>query len=370
MELLDLLRELRQQGGSDLHLVADSEPRLRLDGQLIAMEMPILTSQDVNRFAQSLLSDEQQELLADTGEWDGAQTMPVVGRFRFHLYTQRGALAMAVRAVSDSVPTVEKLGLPLVVKELMQKPQGLVLVTGPTGSGKSHTLAAMLNQVNQERRAHIVSLEDPIEIFHPNKKSLVSQMEVGSDVPEFHTALKGILRQDPDVVFLGELRDRETIQTALTIAETGHLTVATLHTNSAIQSLTRLISVFPAHQQPEVRIQLSMVLEGILSQRLMPAALGKGRVVALEALILSPAIRNLIREDKLHQVYSAMQTGHAHLGMQTMNQALAKLVNEQVIARELALESTTFPEELTKLLERSWSVGSSSKPLAQLRTMA
>ncbi len=277
---------------------------------------------------------------------------------------------MAVRAVSDSVPTFEELGLPPVVKELMQKPQGLVLVTGPTGSGKSHTLAAMLNQVNQERRAHIVSLEDPIEIFHPNKKSLVSQMEVGSDVPEFYTALKGILRQDPDVVFLGELRDRETIQAALTIAETGHLTVATLHTNSTIQSLTRLISVFPAHQQPEVRIQLSMVLEGILSQRLMPTSIGKGRVLALEALIFSPAIRNLIREDKLHQVYSAMQTGHAQFGMQTMNQALAKLVNEQVIARELALESTTFPEELRKLLERSWPVRSSSKPLAQLRTMA
>ncbi len=370
MELLDLLCELRQQGASDLHLVADSEPRLRLDGLLTPMEMPRLTSQDVSRFAQSLLSDEQQELLAATGEWDGAQTIPGVGRFRFHLYTQRGALAMAVRAVSDSVPTVEELGLPSVVKELMQKPHGLVLVTGPTGSGKSHTLAAMLNQVNQERRVHIVSLEDPIEIVHPNKKGLVSQLEVGSDVLEFHTALKGILRQDPDVVFLGELRDRETIQAALTIAETGHLTVATLHTNSAIQSLTRLISVFPAHQQPEVRIQLSMVLEGILSQRLMPAAIRKGRVVALEALILSPAIRNLIREDKLHQVYSAMQTGHAQFGMQTMNQALAKLVNERVIVRELALESTTFPEELIKLLERSWHGRSSSKSFDQLRTMA
>lgn len=370
MELLNLLGELRQQGASDLHLVADSEPRLRLDGQLTPMEMPRLTSQDVSRFAQSLLTDEQQEMLAVTGQWDGAHTISSVGRFRFHLYTQRGSLAMAVRAVSDAVPTFEELGLPSVVKELMHKPQGLILVTGPTGSGKSHTLAAMLNQVNQERRAHIVSLEDPIEIFHPNKKSLVSQLEVGSDVPEFHTALKGILRQDPDVVFLGELRDRETIQAALTMAETGHLTVATLHTNSAIQALTRLISVFPADQQQEVRGQLSMMLEGILSQRLMPVAVGRGRVLALEVLILSPAIRNLIREDKLHQVYSMMQTGHAQFGMQTMNQALADLVNQQVVARELALESTTFPEELTKLLERSWSVRSSSKSLAQLRTMA
>jgi twitching motility protein PilT len=361
MELLDLLGELRQQGGSDLHLVAESVPRLRVDGHLKAMEAPILTSQDLSRLAESLLSEEQQGQLAESGEWDGAHTMPVVGRFRFHLYTQRGSLAMAVRAVSDSVPSLEELGLPSVVERLMQKSQGLVLVTGPTGSGKSTTLAAMLDQVNQERRAHIVSLEDPIELLHSHKKSLVSQLEVGSDVQDFQAALKGILRQDPDVVFLGELRDRETIQAALTMAETGHLTVATLHTNSAIQSLTRLISVFPAHQQPEVRVQLSMVLEGILSQRLVPRWEGTGRVLALEILILSPAIRNLIREDKLHQVYSMMQTGQVQYGMQTMNQALAEFVSQKAIACELAMELTTFPEELTKLLERSGRVRSSPK---------
>ena len=367
MELLDLLRELREQGGSDLHLVADSVPRLRVDGHLRPMEAPILTSQDLSRLAESLLTEEQQGQLAESGEWDGAHTVPVVGRFRFRLYTQRGSLAMAVRAVPDSVASLEELGLPPVVKGLMQKSQGLVLVTGPTGSGKSTTLAAMLDQVNQERRAHIVSLEDPIELLHPNKKSLVSQLEVGSDVQDFQVALKGILRQDPDVVFLGELRDRETIQAALTMAETGHLTVATLHTNSAIQSLTRLISVFPAHQQPEVRIQLSMVLEGILSQRLVPRWERTGRVLALEILILSPAIRNLIREDKLHQVYSMMQTGQAQYGMQTMNHALADLVSQKVIAWESAMELTTFPEELTKLLERSGRVRSS--PLAQIRPM-
>ncbi len=367
MELLDLLRELRQQGGSDLHLVAESVPRLRVDGHLRPMEAPILTSQDLSRLAESLLSEEQQGQLAESGEWDGAHTVPVVGRFRFHLYTQRGSLAMAVRAVSDSVSSLEELGLPPVAKGLMQKSQGLVLVTGPTGSGKSTTLAAMLDQVNQERRAHIVSLEDPIELLHSHKKSLVSQLEVGSDVQDFQVALKGILRQDPDVVFLGELRDRETIQAALTMAETGHLTVATLHTNSAIQSLTRLISVFPAHQQPEVRVQLSMVLEGILSQRLVPRWEGTGRVLALEILILSPAIRNLIREDKLHQVYSMMQTGQAQYSMQTMNQALAEFVSQKAIACELAMELTTFPEELTKLLERSGRVRSS--PLAQLRPM-
>jgi len=369
MELLDLLRELRQQGGSDLHLVADSVPRLRVDGHLRPMDASRLTSQDLSRLAESLLTEEQQRLLAESGEWDGAHTLPVVGRFRFHLYTQRGSLAMAVRAVSDSVPSLEELGLPPVAKGLMQKSQGLVLVTGPTGSGKSTTLAAMLDQVNQERRAHIVSLEDPIELLHPHKKSLVSQLEVGSDVQDFQVALKGILRQDPDVVFLGELRDRETIQAALTMAETGHLTVATLHTNSAIQSLTRLISVFPAHQQPEVRVQLSMVLEGILSQRLLPRWKGAGRVLALEILILSPAIRNLIREEKLHQVYSMMQTGQAQYGMQTMNQALADLVSQKVIACELAMELTTLPEELVKLLERSGRVRSSPKSLAQLRPM-
>ena len=370
MELLDLLRELRQQGGSDLHLMADSVPRLRVDGHLRPMEGPRLTSEDLSRLVESLLTEEQQRQLAKSGEWDGAHTIPVVGRFRFHLYTQRGSLAMAVRTVSDSVPSLEELGLPPVAKGLMQKSQGLVLVTGPTGSGKSTTLAAMLDQVNQERRAHIVSLEDPIELLHPHKRSLVSQLEVGSDVQDFQVALKGILRQDPDVVFLGELRDRETIQAALTMAETGHLTVATLHTNSAIQSLTRLVSVFPAHQQPEVRVQLSMVVEGILSQRLVPRWEGRGRVLVLEILILSPAIRNLIREDKLHQVYSMMQTGQAQYGMQTMNQALADLVSQKVIACELAMELTTFPEELTKLLERSGRARSSPKSLAQLRPMA
>ena len=331
------------------------------------MEAAILTSRDLSRFAESLLTEEQQRQLAETGEWDGAHTVPEGGRFRFHLYTQRGSLAMAVRAVSNHIPSLDELGLPSVAKALMQKPQGLVLVTGPTGSGKSTTLAAMLDQVNQDRRAHIVSLEDPIEVLHSHKESLVSQLEVGSDVQEFQTALKGILRQDPDVVFLGELRDRETIQAALTMAETGHLTVATLHTNSAIQSLTRLISVFPAHQQPEVRVQLSMVLEGILSQRLVPRWERAGRVLALEILILSPAVRNLIREDKLHQMYSVMQTGHVQYGMQTMNQALADLVSQKVIASELALELTTFPEELTKLLERTGRNRTSPMSLAQLR---
>lgn len=370
MELLDLLRELRQQEGSDLHLVAGSAPRLRIDGHLRPMETPLLTDQDINGFAESFLGGDQLRQLAQEGEWDGAHTVPEVGRFRFHVYTQRGSLAMAVRAISNTVPSLDELGVPSVVNALMQKSQGLVLVTGPTGSGKSTTLAAMLDLVNQERRAHIVSLEDPIEVLHSHKKSLVSQIEVGSDVREFQSALKGMLRQDPDVVFLGELRDRETIHAALTMAETGHLTVATLHTNSAIQSLTRLISVFPAHQQPEVRAQLSMVLEGVLSQRLVPRWEGSGRVLAMEILILSPAIRNLIREDKLHQVYSMMQTGQVQYGMQTMNQALADLVNQKAIASELAFTLSTFPDELTKLLERTGRVRPLPTSLAQLRPRA
>lgn len=327
----------------------------------------MLTSQDMSRLAESLLTDAQRHQLTRTGEWDGAYSLPDIGRFRFHIYTQRGSLAMAIRAVSGAIPTFDELGLPPIVDELMRKPQGLILVTGPTGSGKSTTLATMLDRINEERRAHIISLEDPIEVLHKHKKSLVSQLEVGSDVREFQSALKGILRQDPDVVFLGELRDLETIQAALTMAETGHLTVATLHTNSAIHTLTRLVSVFPPHQQQEIRIQLSMVLEGILAQRLLTRTEGKGRVLALEILIPSPAIRNLIREDKIHQMYSMMQTGQAQYGMQTMNQALTDLVGQGVISSELAMAMTMLPDELAKLLERTGRDRHGAMSLARLR---
>ena len=368
MELSELLHELRQRGGSDLHLVAGSVPRLRVDGHLRPLEGEILSNQDLSRMAEALLTEEQYQQVIHTGTWDGAHTVPGFGRFRVHVYRQRGSLAMAVRAVPDSTPTVEELGLPPIVGELMRKPQGLILVTGPTGSGKSTTLAAMVDQVNQERLAHIVSLEDPIEVLHGHKKSLVSQLEVGSDVREFQSALKGILRQDPDVVFLGELRDLETIQAALTMAETGHLTVATLHTNSAIHSLTRLLSVFPPHQQQEIRTQLSMVLEGILAQRLIPRLEGQGRVLALEILIPTPAVRNLIREDKIHQIYSMMQTGQAQYGMQTMNQALAVLCTQGVLSTKVALGLSTLPDELTKLLERTGRARSTSMSLARLRT--
>lgn len=367
MELTTLLGELCRQGGSDLHLVSGSVPRLRVDGCLRPMESPALTSLDLSHMTESLLSEEQHQQVIQTGGWDGAYSLPTIGRFRIHVYTQRGSLAMAIRAVSGNIPTFEEIGLPLIVKELLRKPQGLILVTGPTGSGKSTTLASMLDRINEDRRAHIISLEDPIEILHSHKKSLVSQMEVGSDIREFQSALKGILRQDPDVVFLGELRDLETIQAALTLAETGHLTLATLHTNSAIHTLTRLVSVFPPHQQHEIRIQLSMVLEGVLAQRLLPRSEGKGRVLALEILIPSPAIRNLIREDKIHQMYSMMQTGQAQYGMQTMNQALVDLTSQGVISPELAMGVTTLPDELSKLLERTGRDRSRVMSLARLR---
>ncbi|MCA9420944.1 MAG: type IV pilus twitching motility protein PilT [Nitrospira sp.] len=367
MELTALLAELCRLGGSDLHLVSGSVPRFRVDGYLRPMESPKLTSQDMSRLTESLLTEVQHHQVTQTGEWDGAYSVPAIGRFRIHVYTQRGSLAMAIRTVSGKIPTFEELGLPPTVEELMRKPQGLILVTGPTGSGKSTTLASMLDRVNEERHAHIISLEDPIEILHSHKKSLVSQMEVGSDIREFQAALKGILRQDPDVVFLGELRDLETIQAALTMAETGHLTVATLHTNSAIHTLTRLVSVFPPHHQQEIRIQLSMVLEGILAQRLLPRSEGKGRVLALEILIPSPAIRNLIREDKIHQMYSMMQTGQAQYGMQTMNQALADLAGQGMISSKLAMGLTTLPEELSKLLDRTGRDRLGAMSLARLR---
>ena len=367
MELPELLGELCRQGGSDLHLVSGSVPRLRVDGHLRPMESPPLTNQDMFQLTASLLTDAQHQQVMKTGAWDGAYSVPAIGRFRVHVYTQQGSLAMAIRTVSGKIPTFEELGLPPIIGELMKKPQGLILVTGPTGSGKSTTLASMLDHINEARSAHIISLEDPIEILHSHKKSLVSQMEVGSDVREFQSALKGILRQDPDVVFLGELRDLETIQAALTMAETGHLTVATLHTNSAIHTLTRLISVFPSHQQQEIRIQLSMVLEGILAQRLLPRSEGRGRVLALEILITSPAIRNLIREDKIHQMYSMMQTGQAQYGMQTMNQALADLAGQGVISSELAMGLTTLPDELSKLLERMGRERPGAMSLARLR---
>ena len=276
-----------------------------------------------------------------------------VGRFRCHVYSQRGSLAAALRVIPTAILSFEELGLPSIVRELVKKPQGLVLITGPAGSGKSTTMATMIDAINADRPAHIVTVEDPIEFLHPHKSGLVNQREIGIDAEDFHTACNGILRQDPDVVCLGTLKDAEAIQTALTLAETGHLTLATFHTNSAIQTLTRLVSLYPSHQQPEIRTQLSVVLEGIVSQRLVPHVSGRGRMLALEILVPTPPVRNLIREDKIHQVYSMMQTGQARYGMQTMNQALADWFKRKAISAQVARAHSSNPEELSRLLDRA-----------------
>lgn len=351
--LSHLCQILIDRKGSDLHLTTGSPPRIRVDGRLVALDGPPLSTVEVQGLVSEMLADSQPRRYEKGAEVDRSVSIPGIGRFRCHVYTQRGSPAAALRVIPATIPTVEELGLPPIVRQLVRKPQGLVLVTGPAGSGKSTTLSAMIDVMNEERHAHIVTLEDPIEFLHAHKSGLVHQREIGSDVQDFQQALKGIFRQDPDVVYLGELRDWEAVQAALTVAETGHLTLATVHTNSAIQSLKRLVSLYPPHQQPEVRAQLSMVLEGILSQRLVPTTAGKGRVLALEILVPTPAVRNLIREDKINQIYSMMQTGQARHGMQTMNQALVDLYKRGVISAQAARALAPHPEELSRLLDRA-----------------
>lgn len=348
-----LCAHLVERGGSDLHLTSGSPPRIRIDGRLHSIESPVLTREDCRRFATDLLAESQQRTFEEQFELDCSLTLPDVGRFRCHLYTQQGSVSLALRAIPREIPTIEALGLPPVVQDLLRKPQGLLLVTGPSGSGKSTTLAALLDAINRQRAVHIVTVEDPIEFVHSSKRAIVSQREIGRDVRDFAAAVKGLLRLDPDVVFLGEVRDGPSIQAALTIAETGHLTLATAHTNSAVQTLHRLIMAHPPYQQPEVRAQLALVLEGILCQRLIPRMSSKGRALALEVLVPTAAIRNLIREDKLPQIYSMMQTGQARHGMQTLNQALADLVKQRVIAPQQAVNASSSPEEVTELLRRS-----------------
>ena len=353
--------------GSDLHLAVGSIPRIRVDGQLQVVEGLPLHDADIQQYVQELLNEEQQLYFTRHKEVDCSFTVEHSGRFRCHVYMQRGSAAIALRLIPHRAPSFEELDLPSTLSDLIKKPQGLLLIGGPTGSGKSTTLSAMVDGINRTRSAHIVTLEDPIEFLYAPRKCLITQREIGTDTTNFHTALEGILRQDPDVVCLGELRNLETIRSALTVAETGHLTLATVHTNSAIQTLNRLISVHPPHQQDEVRAQLSMVLEGVISQRLIPCATGRGRVLAIEVLVPTPAVRNLMREDKIHQIYSMMQTGQAKHGMQTMNQALADLCKRRMISPEAALASTSLPEELTRLLDRPGGERASSARLTHLR---
>ncbi len=364
MTLPDLLTATLQLGGSDLHLSMGSPPQVRVDGLLQRLDQPELTPDAIKALVYSVLTDVQKKKFEETWELDLAFGLRGVGRFRCNVFNQKGAVGSVFRLIPEKIRPLEELGLPPVLSELADRPRGLVLVTGPTGSGKSTTLAAMVDRINQAKKAHILTIEDPIEYLHQHKTALVNQRELHSDTQSFSLALRAALREDPDVVLVGELRDLETMEAALKLAETGHLTMATLHTNSAAQTITRLIDAFPAHQQAQIRTQLSLVLEGIVCQALLPKASGHGRVAALEILIATPAIRNLIRDDKIHQIYGTMQTGQEKLGMQTMNQSLSRLVEKKIITRDVALASSSFRDELNTILERGAAAARPGMPPA------
>jgi twitching motility protein PilT len=346
------LKTLVDQGGTDLHITTNSPPQIRIDGKMVPLQLPPMTAAETKQIIYSVLTDNQKHRLEETLEVDFSFGVKGLARFRANVFFQRGAVAGAFRTIPWEMRSFKDLGLPDVVSGLCDKPRGLILVTGPTGSGKTTTLAAMLDKVNNERHEHMVTIEDPIEYLHSHKKCLVNQRELHADTHSFANALRSVLRQDPDIVLIGEMRDLETIESALRIAETGHLTFATLHTNSAAQTINRIIDVFPAHQQSQIRAQLSFVLEGILCQSLLPRANGHGRVLALEILVPNSAIRNLIREDKVHQIYSAMQTGQTQYGMQTFNQALATLCFKKQITLQLALSMSSNPDELQDMINR------------------
>ena len=354
--LSDLLNITVELGASDLHVTTSSAPQVRVDGQLRPLDLPSLGAAETKQLAYSVLTDSQKKRFEETSELDFSFGIRGLARFRCNVFNQRGSVAAVYRLIPEVVRSARDLGLPSVIEKLADRPRGLVLVTGPTGSGKSTTLAALIDKINSERHFHILTIEDPIEYLHPHKKSLVNQREVLSDTKGFSNALRAALREDPDVVLIGELRDLETIESALRIAETGHLTFATAHTNSASQTINRIIDVFPDSQQAQVRTQLSLVLEGILCQMLLPKLAGAGRVVATEVMIPTPAIRNLIREDKIHQLYSSMQSGQEKVGMQTMNQSLATLVKQRRISMETALSASSMEDELRDIIQRGAGV--------------
>jgi twitching motility protein PilT len=344
------LREMIERGASDLHLTTNSPPMIRLHGELVALAHPPLSATDTKNLTYSLLTEAQKKKFEEENELDFSFGIKGVSRYRGNLYLQKGAVGGAFRMIPHTTPQLQTLGLPPSVPELCSLPRGLVLVTGPTGSGKSTTLAAMIDKVNRERKEHIVTVEDPIEFVHDHKGCLVNQREVFSDTHSFGQSLKHVLRQDPDIVLIGEMRDLETIEAALVVAETGHLVFSTLHTNSAVQTINRIIDVFPPHQQAQVRAQLSLVLHGVISQQLVPRRDGRGRVLACEVMIPNAAIRNLIREEKVHQIYSQMQVGQTRYGMQTMSQSLINLVQRNLISNDEALGHATEIEEMRAML--------------------
>jgi twitching motility protein PilT len=348
-DFAEVLLQVMERDASDLHLTAGSPPMLRLHGKLHAMDYPKLTPQVTREVVYSILSNDQRQRLETDWQIDLAYSIPGKARFRVNAYMQRASLSAAFRLIPQHMPNLRDLGLPTVLEDFTKKPRGFVLVTGPTGSGKSTTLAAMLDLINETRHEHILTIEDPIEFLHRHKRCIVNQRELGADSKSFALGLKAALRQDPDVILVGEMRDLETISTALTAAETGHLVFATLHTQDTAQTVDRIVDVFPPEQQQQVRVQLSVSLQGIVTQQLLPRANGSGRICATEVLVPTPAVRNLIREGKTHQIYSALQTG-GQFGMQTMDTSLAHLVREQAITRELAEARSSTPEELRRLM--------------------
>jgi twitching motility protein PilT len=352
VSLHQLLKTMIEMGGSDLHITTNTAPQIRVDGKLRPLDMPQLTAVDTKQLSYSVLTDAQKHRFEENLELDFSFGIKGLARFRANCFMQRGAVAAVYRTIPYEIKDFKALGLPPVVAQICEKPRGLVLVTGPTGSGKSTTLAAMLDKINNENHAHMITIEDPIEFLHQHKKCVVNQRELHADTQSFSNALRAALREDPDVVLIGEMRDLETIESALRIAETGHLTFGTLHTNSAAQTINRVVDVFPSHQQPQVRAQLSLVLEGILCQALLPKASGSGRAMAMEIMIPNSAIRNLIREDKIHQIYSTMQTGQEKYGMQTFNQSLASLYFAKQITLQVALQRSSLPDELQEMINR------------------
>src|SRR5689334_4206949 len=359
--LHQLLKVMIDKGASDLHITTAAPPLLRVDGSVLPLQLPPLGPIETKALCYSVLTEEQKIVFEKNNELDLSFGVKGLSRVRANLFMQRGAVAGAFRAIPFKVRTFDELGLPAVIADLANKPRGLVLVTGPTGSGKSTTFASIIDKINTETRQHIMTVEDPIEFLHPNKLSVVNQREVGSDTSSFKTALKYVLRQDPDVVLIGEMRDLETIEAALTIAETGHLVFGTLHTNSCVQTINRIVDVFPMNQQQQIRAQLSFVLAGVVSQILLPRADGPGRALALEIMVPNAAIRNLIREDKVHQIYSAMQVGQEKHGMQTLNQALYGLYQRRVISFDEAIGSSQEPDELRNMLEGKTVVPGAAK---------
>ena len=368
VNLHQLLKAMVEKGASDMHITAGAPPLLRIDGEVIPLKLPPLTPVDTKHLSYSIMTEEQKIAFEKDSELDLSFGVKNLSRFRGNIYLQRGAVAAAIRTIPFKILSYEELGLPQVIADIANKPNGLVLVTGPTGSGKSTTLASIIDKINSEQRVHILTIEDPIEYLHPHKMAVVNQREIGADTASFKGALRYVLRQDPDVVLVGEMRDLDTIEAALTIAETGHLVFATLHTNSAVSTINRIVDVFPPHQQDQIRNKLSFVLQGVITQQLMPRAGQPGRCLAMEILVPNAAIRNLIRENKIHQIYGSMQVGQDKHGMMTLNQSLMNLYLRRFISLEQALLQSNEADELKGMIEqraKAAGLGEQQRPQAR-----